>query len=278
MAKPRDIVIDVGAQPSDQVAAPQPEPEPERGDSVAAAVDSIVERFTTPPFITPTARRSGIPAKTFEVEVNVAEIMPVEVELAVRTRACMKYIAASAANPMDEVMLDPYLASFGRGRLKEWARLDSWDAQRAEFQRAWADQVKLRLVGDIAQMRLRDVGLLDELLSQARGHLQITAAKTWEGTARVAADIIETRSELLRQIQQDAVLPADAANAKLSIASVEEVAVKHSLDQGQLRAAAHLLLDKQAGSADASASAAPAAIAATAAGQESPVVLPTKDS
>lgn len=135
-----------------------------------------------------------------EMTIDATTLVPPEMELSLRTRAVAIYMASSAPDPFEDVMADPSLSVLGAPRLQEWARLDCWDLQRREMQRRVTEQIRLKLLDQVTDMKIRDLEDLGKVIQGAKVLLKETPPKSWEGVAKVLLAATNQRAAAMEAV------------------------------------------------------------------------------
>lgn len=165
-----------------------------------------------------------------------------------RQDAGLTYMTSPEAITVEKLHEDPKFSKLNIQTLRRWCKEDKWVERREQFFVAWADKARDRISSAMAQTRIKQLGILDQIQQQAMNLLSDgdVLPKSWEGVARVAIDAARAGEEI-RSVVSAELMPPTAAGT-LGPGGTKQVLPKDlnlTVEEAQLAAQAILQARRQ---------------------------------
>jgi len=119
-----------------------------------------------------------------------------------RATAGLRYVTDPTNPTLEKLHMDERFSKVSLKTLERWSREDRWMEQRQAFIARWTEQARERLGSRMAQERIAELDLLDDMrqMGLERLHESTTIPKSTEGMMKAILDIMKYKDELRTKI------------------------------------------------------------------------------
>lgn len=135
-----------------------------------------------------------------------------------RAQAEIAYVANPDCPTLEELRADSRFEHVSQRTLERWCKAGRWVQKRQEYLERWTQKARDRIGSQLAQERLHEITMLQEMRDLARDKLTdpSTLPRSWEGVAKAFVDLVKTLDEQ-REKLTEVVAGGSATAGALSI-------------------------------------------------------------
>lgn len=168
-----------------------------------------------------------------------------------RVQAGLAYVGHAQGVSLEDLSKDSRFSAVSLRTLERWCKADKWVEQRQSFISNWQEMARKRLAGQLAQARIDELDLLEEIQDAGLAKIRqdAVAPKSLEGVMKATIEALKYKDELREKIGADVIdktvegatglpaeLPPDLTEVEAAEAARAVLAVKRTRMRAEIKA------------------------------------------